>query len=333
LSLTADIDADGRDQFDLTDVPSNWVYLVTVAYDDLQFTSAADQISRAEPTVDMPVIVYEKSSDPALVNINQVHLIFSFGPETVEVNELYMINNLGTAVFVGESGDPDQGTVEFVLPAGALNVDFRRSFGSLQSFTPATEVIATDRGWADTLPLQPGHSGLSLLVSYQLPYRDGLTIAHPLPYRANNITAIVPEIGVRLSGDDWTVQGAEELPGGTYTSYIHSPATAGEALTLQLNGRPRFVTDAAGNVIATRNQTAELIIGSTVLLLALVVSAYTIRTWQNPAVALPGDRHALLQALAQLDDAYEANQINPRQYDRQRERLKAKLVALWQDDM
>ena len=249
------------------------------------------------------------------------------------MTELYIINNLGTAVFVGESGDPDQGTVEFMLPAGAQNVDFRRSFGTLESFTPAVEVIPTGRGWADTLPLQPGHNGLNVLVSYQLPYRDGLTIAHPLPYRANNITAIVPEVGVRLSGTDWAAQGTEELPGGAYTSYTHTPATAGEALTLQLNGRPRLITDAAGNVIATRNQTAELIIGSIALLITLVVATYTIRTWQNPKAALPDDRQALLQALARLDDAYEANRIRPGQYERQRKQLKAKLMAMWPNDV
>jgi mono/diheme cytochrome c family protein len=334
LSLETVVDADGHYQFDLTDVPSNWIYLITVTHDGLQFTSAADQISQAVPTLDLPVIVYEKSNDTTAVNIDQVHLILGFGQDIVEVSELYIINNLGTAVFVGESGDPAQGTVEFVLPAGAENVDFRRSFGSLESFTPAVEIISTDRGWADTLPLQPGHSGLSLLVSYQLPYRDGLTIAHPLLYRTNNITAIVPEVGVRLSGDDWTAQGVEELPGGTYSSYRYTPTAAGEALTLQLNGRPRLITDAAGNVIATRNQTAELIIGSTALLLAFTVAAYAIRTWRNPTAVRPEDykRHALLQALAQLDDAYEAHQITPRQYERQREQIKANLISFWPDN-
>jgi len=334
LSLSAAIDSDGRYQFELTEVPANWIYLITVTYDGLQFTSAAEQLSQAEPTLDLPVIVYEKSNNATAVNIDQVHMILSFGQDTVEVNELYIINNLGTAIFVGESGDPAQGTVEFVLPTGAQNVDFRRSFGNLESFTPAVEIIPTDRGWADTLPLQPGHSGLSLLVSYQLPYRDGLTIAHPLPYRTNNITAILPEGGVRLSGDDWTAQGTEELPGGTYTSYSHGPAAAGEALALQLIGRPRLITDATGNTIALRNQTAELVIGSTALLIALIIAAYTIRTWQNPTTApLLNNRDALLQALAHLDDAYEANQINPRQYERQREQLKAKLKALWPDNM
>ena len=333
LSLAATVDDNGHYQFDLTEVPPNWIYLITVTYDGLQFTSAPEQISQAEPTLDLPVIVYEKSNNPTAIHIDQVHLILSFGQDTIEVNELYIINNLGTAVFVGESGDPAQGTVEFVLPAGAQNVDFRRSFGSLESFTPAVEVIPTDRGWADTLPLQPGPSSLSLLVSYQLPYRDGLTIAHPLPYRTNNITAIVPEVGVRLSGDDWTAQGAEELPGGAYTSYSHAPTSAGEALALQLNGRPRLISDAAGNVIATRNQTAELVIGSIALLIALIVAAYTIRTWQNPAIAPLDNRHALLQALAHLDDAYEASQISPRQYERQREQLRAKLITLWQDNV
>ena len=329
LSQTAEIDADGRYQFTLNDVPPDWIYLISVDYGDLLFTSAADQLNSAHPTLDLPVIVYNKSSDTQTINIEQVHLILGFGEETVEVSELYMVRNGGTAVFVGQSGDPNNGTIEFTLPAAAQNVDFQRAFGNLSSFSPATEVIPTATGWADTLPLQPGSNGLSLLVSYQLPYRDGLTIAHPLAYDTNNITAIIPEVGVDLSGDNWTAQGTESLPGGTYASYTHPPLTAGEALTLMLDGRPSLITDAAGNTIATRNQTNELIIGSIGLLIAIVGATYTIRTWQNPA--LPNDRHALLQALAQLDDAYEAHQITPHQYQRQREQIKAKLIAIWQN--
>lgn len=329
LSLTAAVDADGRYQFDLTDVAPDWIYLISVDYNDLLFTSAADQIRRAQPTLDMPVIVYEKSSEATAVNIDQVHLIFGFGEEVVDVSELYVLNNVGTAVFVGETGNPDDGTVEFALPAGAQAVNFRRSFGNINSFTAAPEIIATDSGWADTLPLQPGSNAMTVLVSYQLPYRDGLTIAHPLPYRTNNITAIVPEVGVRLDGAAWTMQGSEELPGGIYTSYTHLPTTEGEALALQLNGRPNLVTDSSGNIIPIRNQTRELIIGSSALLIALAAAAYTVRTWQKPA--LPSSRAELLQTLAQLDDAYEAHQITPRQYEHQREQLKAKLITLWQE--
>ncbi|MCB8943928.1 MAG: c-type cytochrome [Ardenticatenaceae bacterium] len=331
LSLTAEVDANGRFQFDLTDVSPEWIYLVSVDYGDLLFTSSANQLNRAEPTLDMPVIVYDKNSDPRAIQIEQVHLIFSFGEEMVEVSELYIVRNLGTAVFVGESGEPDNGTIEFALPTGAQNIDFQRSFGNLSSFTPAMEIIPTETGWADTLPLQPGSGGLSLLVSYQLPYRDGLTIAHPLPYRTNNITAIVPEIGVDLSGENWSQQGAQTLPGGTYTSYVHTALTAGEALTLQLNGRPRLITDASGNTITVRNQTNELIIGSTALLIALAGAAYAVRTWQQNA--LPNNREALLQALAELDDAYEDHQITPSQYERQREQIKAKLLTLWQNNV
>ena len=331
LSLTTEVGDDGRYQFDLTDVPPDWIYLISVNYGDLLFTSAADQISRAQPSLDMPVIVYDKNSDPRAISIEQVHLILGFGEGIVEVSELYILRNLGTAVFVGQSGDPDNGTIEFVLPTGAQNIDFQRSFGNLSSFTPATEVIQTDTGWADTLPLQPGNNGLSLLVSYQLPYRDGLTIAHPLPYRTNNITAIVPEVGIDLSGDNWTAEGVQTLPGGTYASYTHTPLTAGEAMTLVLNGRPQVITDASGNTITTRSQTNELIIGSAALLIALAASAFTIRTWQNPT--LPDNPEALLQTLAQLDNEYEAHQISPRQYQRQREHLKAKLINLWPDKM
>jgi mono/diheme cytochrome c family protein len=328
LSQTAVINTDGSFQFDLEQVPPNWIYLVSVEYGDLTFTSSANQLNRAQPELELPVIVYDKTTDPATIGIQQLHLILSFGEEMVEVSELYIVSNLSTAVFVGETGDPDDGTVNFVLPTGAQNVDFQRSFGNFSSFTPALEVIPTDTGWADTLPVQPGSNGLTLLISYQLPYRDGLTIAHPLLYDTNTATVIIPDVGVRLSGDAWAAQGAEQLPSGEFYSYVHPAVIAGEALTLQLDGRPSQIADAAGNIIQARNENNELIIGSTVLLLVLIAAGFTVRSWQNPP--LSEDADALLQALADLDDAYEAEAINPRRYEQQREQIKAKLMQMWQ---
>ncbi len=323
LSLTTEVDADGRYQFDLSLVPPDWVYLVSADYSNVTFNSVPSQLSNDAPSAEMPIVVYDQTSDSSAITIPQIHIILSFGVGVVRVNELYFLENSGTAVFVGDSTTSDE-TLEIDLPAGAQNVNFRRSFGNVDSFAPAPEIIMTDDGWADTIPFQPG--GFSLLVSYELPYESGLTIAHPLAYPAGTITAILPDVGATL---DWVSDGIEQLSSGQFLSYTHDSIAVGEALVMELNGRPQLVTDQLGNTIQQRDTNTELIIGITLLAVALMGASLSIYRWRA-ADPLPAEKDGLLQALAELDNAFEAHEINGRQYQKQRQKLKIQLQKIWE---
>ena len=195
------------------------------------------------------------------------------------------------------------------------NVDFQRAFGNLSSFSPAMEVIPTETGWADTLPLHQA----TMVSAYSSVINSPTVMASPLPTRYSTAPTmsppIIPEVGIDLSGDNWTPEGAETLPGGTYASYTHTPLTAGEALTLVLNGPspPHHRRNRQHHRHPQPNQRThhrQHRSNPCPRRRRLPQSA----PWQNPA--LPNDRNALLQALAQLDDAYEDHQITPHQYEK-----------------
>ncbi len=330
LTLTTTVGADGSFSFDLTDVPPEWIYLVSTDYEGLTFNSQANQLSRATPELNMPIIVYDASSDPELVSIAQIHMILNFTQDNVQVSELYIFNNEGNAVFAGESGDPDEGTIEILLPAGATAVDFQRSFGTLENFGPAPEVIQTETGWADTLPLRPGEGTTSLLVSYELPYEDGLRLGHPLAYPTSAATAIMPDVGVDLSGEGWQSGGAQALPSGTYLTYVNNSLTEGDALSLELDGRARQLIDTQGNALLVRNDNQEMIIGLIAFGLALVAGVFLVRHWQGTtAVAGYTEKEELLQAIADLDNEFEAGEIDQDEYTQERQQLKEELKAIW----
>ncbi|MCP4362271.1 MAG: cytochrome c [Chloroflexi bacterium] len=331
LTMTTTVDSGGRYTFELTDVLPDWVYLATAEYNDLSFNSNAVQLSRENPELDLPIIVYDTSSDPDVVSIEQIHMILSFVPGGLQVSELYVFNNDANAVFVGETGNAIEGTVAIQIPAGAAEVDFRRAFGSLDNFVPAPEVIQTETGWADTLPLRPGTGSANLLVSYQLSYEDGLLLAHPLTYPLNNVTAILTDDNVTVGGDGWQSQGAQTTGGSTFISYMNSSLTGAEALSMELDGRPHQLSDSQGNTIATRNDTQELIIGLSAFGLALIAGLFLVRKWQMGEDTADDDAEAqaLLETIAELDDAYEAGDIGQSDYAQQREQLKADLIAIW----
>lgn len=331
LAMTTTVGTDGRYSFALSQVSPDWVYLVSTQYQGYSFSSGADQLNRADPTLELPVAVYEQTTDPAVIDIEQIHVILDFTSDQVQINELYIFGNQSQSLFVGETGQPDEGTVRFVVPAGAQDVTFQRAFGNLDSFLPATEIIQTETGWADTLPVRPGSGSVNLLVSYSLPYQDGMMVAHPVPYETNNISAIVPEVGITLSGDEWVNQGTQQVSGNVVASYTRAGLAVGEALNMRLNGRPTRVFDASGNVVLARNTTSELIVGSGVLLASLAAAVFLIRTWQTPQPAIGGSTiDDLLQAIADLDNAYENDEIDERRYTRQRKMLKSRLIDIWE---
>ncbi|MEW5986381.1 MAG: c-type cytochrome [Chloroflexota bacterium] len=340
LTLTATTTLDGRYHFDLAGVSPQWVYITTVHYDELNFTGAAGQLNRRQPDLDLPIIVYDPSSDPAAIQVDQVHVILQFTEDRLEVNELYLFRNSGNTVFVGATGNPQEGTVAFNLPPTAESPSFQRGLGSFEQFVPATEVIEIDSSWADTVPLQPGDNGLTLLVRYELPYEDSLTLAHLLPYPTAGANLILPEAGVRLVNDSqWTAEGQQTMAEGSFLTYSQVGLAAGSMLEISLEGRPRAVTTAEGNTALSRNQGQELAIGGAVLLVTVAAAVYVIRRWRqsaNEQLAMndeqwsaDDDPNALLQAIADLDDAYEAGQIAEPDYGRQREQLKEALKAVW----
>lgn len=352
-SETTTINEDGSFEFQVENVPSDWVFLADVAYGDLTFNSNAVQVSNIQPEAQMPLFVYNSTSDPSVVAVDRLHMILSFAENRLLVSELYVFSNVDSAVFVGESGDFNEGTIEVGLPAGAENVGFQRGFGtSLDSFIPATEFIQTGTGWADTVPLRPGSGSLNLLVSYDLPYDDSLMLAHPLPYPVSSASAIMADAGVTISDGSWVSQGAQTTSSGSFLSYVNTELVGADALSLTLDGRPSQITDAQGNVLPARNQTNELIVGGVALAAMLAVGFFLVQRWrmspvaQTDSVAIPSgpvaasprpvsrpqsdNKTALLQAIADLDDAFEAGELAEDEYQQQRRELKTQLTAVWE---
>jgi len=348
LTLTTTSDANGNFRFDVTDTPPDWVFIAGTSYDGLNFSSGADQLSRSRSTLDLPVTVFDKTTDGAAVSIAQLHAVLEFVEGQVQVSELYIFNNDRQAVFVGQSGDPAKGVVEVAVPEGAQSLAFQRSFGSMESFLPANDFVQTERGWADPLPLRPGAGALTLLVRYTLPYDDALSFAHPVFYNTATSTIILPDSGVAVTGEPWVEQPAQTFgQGQSFLNYSRAGLAPGETLTISLNGRPRVVSDAEGAAAINRNTTAELLIGAGALLLAAVAGVFIWRTWQGrradgeweeeeaeaPAVeaAAPvnSQRDELLRRIAALDDAFDAGQLPEADYQAQRAELKQQLAAVW----
>jgi hypothetical protein len=335
LNLSTSIDAQGGYRFDLTDVPPDQFYRVAVWYEGAEFGSDFGSFDAADPELELPITVFETSTDPSTLSIERLHQILTFFEGGVAVNELYVVNNNSNTVFVGESGDAEQGTFEIALPQGAQDISFQRAFGSINDFIPANELVSTGRGWADTFPLRPGPSSSILLASYVLPYEDGVTFSHPVLYSTSAVNLVLPNAGVSLvDEEDWIVMGQQSMGSTQVSNFSKSNLPAGTVVTVNLQGKPEIAPASSGSI--SLDNRSELLIGIGAAALVIAVVGIFIWRWrQEPepaAIYEDYSREELLQAIADLDDEYELGRIGKDRYHREREELKGELVALWEEE-
>jgi len=331
LTMSQTLNADGFYIFELNDVPQDWFFRVSLTHDDVEFGSDFGQVTFDQPELDLPVTVYDKTSDPSRITVQQMHTFLDFSADQLTVSELYVVSNEDNSVFVGESGDPAEGTFEFSVPEGAEQLIFQRGFGSIDSFIPATEIIETESGWADTLPLRPGPGTLTLLVQYSLPYDGEAVLSHPLNYATFSVNLVLPEVGVTLDeSNGWVNGGTQAMEGGSVTSYQQLALPADSELVLNLEGQPRASGSSTTNLVS--DNVLELAIGFGVALLVAGIAAVVIRRWRLDSADEPLDRDELLQEIADLDDAYEAGEISEADYHLEREAILADLKAVWEAD-
>jgi mono/diheme cytochrome c family protein len=330
LTQATTVSADGRYHFDLTDASPAWFFRVQVNYQGMDFAGDFGQLSHTRPNLELPLTVYDTTTDPGALRFEQIHLVVEIVGNEMQINELYVVSNLGDAVFVGESGDPDQGTVRFGLPPEAAGLNIQRGFGSFESFIPINEVTLTNDGWAATLPVRPGQGSLTLLARYSVPYRNNLELNHPLHYDTAGITLVMRDVGVRLSGDGgWIDHGQQMIGGEPFISYRRTSLPAGSTLDMSFSGRSRLA-------MLLQDQGAALAVGAGTLLLVVALAAYVTRSWRREPEeteweAAEADADELLQAIAELDDAYEQGEITETDYRREREDLKAALRDAWSE--
>jgi len=332
-SDTTTLDPDGAYLFELADVPQDWFYRVSLFYDEMEYGSNVGRLHYLNTALELPVVVFEKSTDSSAVVVDQLHVVIEFSADYIEVGEFYVISNSGDSLFIGESGNPDAGTIKFYLPEGAESPLFQRIFGGIDQPVPATEIFSDGETWYDTLPLQPGESGMTLLVNYRLPYGDEVTISHPVAYPVLSAVLVMESIGPELvAGNAWQSMGEQALGDGTYVAFGHGEVKKGEELSFTVEGkvkRPAASTDSKFQL----GSTGEIALGGAGLLAVVAIAYLVIRSWRAKRESdEPYSKDELVAAIAALDDEFEAGEIEATEYEEERALLMDDLKTVWSSE-
>ncbi len=322
FTRTVTSDAGGQFAFDQLDPSPTTMYAIQTQYLKAYYTSDPLTFAHGGVTLTVPITVYETTTDAAAVRVEQMHMFFDFAPGSTTVGQLFIASNSGDRAYMG----PDGTSLHWSLPPGATNVRFQDGeLGGRYQSTPG--------GLADTEAIAPGMGTAQILVSYDLPY-DGtrLDISLPMAYPVKSVNVLVPESGPKLTSPQLTSAGSRQTQGGNMLNYVGGNLAAGTSLALQISGAANAPAT-SGTPSGSAGAPWVLIAGAALLLVAVGIVAFVWLRQQREAVEekvedSEAQREELLDALAELDDDFDAGRVAEADYHQQRAELKAELVEL-----
>ncbi len=330
--LTTDgaLQSDGSFTFAGVEAPVGRAFNVSVVYLGTKYGSEVLFAEDGKNTLDLPVTVYDTSTDASGLVADQLHFLLDFStPDVVTVIEFYVVSNPGTKSVVGASeGAP---VLQFNLPAGYSNLQFQD--GALGG-----RYLQTADGFADTMSVTPGSQQYQLAYAFDLPYVKSNFISGPAVEFTQQFNmpvstfSVLAQPGIKVTGENLTDSGVQDMGGTQFQVYQSTGFVAGKTLTLKISGAPQ--TSAAAAPAAGADSTRNILIGVGVLGLVLIgLGGYLFwrdrRAQDDSAVDEEefASEDEILDAIIALEDQFKAGNISEDAYRARRAELKALLKA------
>jgi len=323
---TTRLNPDGTYVFPNVEMPVGRVFMTTVEYQQATYGSDIGVVEEGLSSIELPITVYETTTDASLLRADRLHLFFEFvDSQTVRVIELYIISNpTGKTLVAAEEGEP---TIRFNLPEDASNLEFQD--GALGG-----RYVEVPGGFGDTISIQPGSGSYEALFAYLMPYDRKLDLNLKMPLPVDAVVILVPEGDINIKSDMLVDGGVRDVQGTQYRSFSGSSLQTGAELSLTLTGRP---SSSAPSISA--GSSTNLIVGLSAFGVALILAGVWLyrRTRREaedtnlpaePAVQSGESRETLMDAIIALDDLYKSGQLPEEAYLQRRAELKARLKEI-----
>jgi hypothetical protein len=299
-------------------------YVATTSYQDRTFSSEMITGAPSSAVLELPITVYETTSDPAAISMNSVVAQISASANSLQVAQILSFSNPTDRVFsLDETVNGDlHPSVSIALPEGARILN---TAGETERY-----VLSSDGTTLfDTQPVYPGRDHI-VHVIYTLPYDGRRRVEMPLVYPLEGSVRLLVEPGsIRVSSEQLPPLGREtmgnlvvetygadlSLPAGATLGYEISGSAANQTTVSQPNNLLPYVLIAAGS-------------------LSILVSAalYYLGRRTPPAAGDTRLKQMLVEQIAELDELNQNGQIDAAAYKVQRKKLKARLSSLMKDE-
>ncbi len=332
----ASTDAQGMFRFEGLPTGGAWSALAAVDYAGVEYQSKELDLA-VSSDLNGDIAVYETTIDDSALTVEGGHLIVEMGQGQLELTELVVIDNRGDRSYVGsEEVIPGRrATARIPLPAGATDAAF-------SSPEAAAAMIRTGKGFVDTRPVIPGQQ--HYVLSYALPC-EGSTynLLKPVAYQTASMDVLIAAPGAEIDAPALERLGTQEASGASYLHLAGRSLARGTDILIRFSGlgqaipRPApVVRGAQPPAGASGGGPWQYLAGLLALGALLPATLIYLRReepvgWPAPggaASALEVGREQMLTGIAELDERYEAGDLDESSYRRQREEAKKALLSL-----
>jgi len=329
ITQTTTLAGDGSYLFEEVDMPAGRVFMALVEYNEAMYGSDIGVVQPDVLSLELPIEVYETTTDDSVINVDRLHLFFEFVDEnTLRVIQLYIMSNISDKTLVASADD--QPTVKFRVPDGAQNLEF-------QDGILGERYIVTEDGFGDSVAVRPGAGTYEVLYAFDIPYDGKFDLSQELDYPVNAVVILMPEGDVKIKSDNLQDEGLRDVQGSQYRVYNGSMLPAGENLELAISGKP-----GGRGFSLSSGSTTSAIIGLAAFGFALIVAGVWLyqrsrisngerAADDKPPTAVAGDTtetesaETLMDAIIALDDLYKEGEIPEDAYIKRRTDLKERL--------
>ena len=314
LVLSTTTGADGGFAFSAVPYVAGRQFLVSTRYADLNYSSDLLNFEHGSAVNNVRLAVFDVTADPSVIKVEQMHISVSRAANTgmVDVAEMFLVSNSSDRVYVPATGP----VLEVPLPTGAtaINLDSQRQGLDLAEGAQAVRLNSA---------IRPGKNATQFSFSFHLPGALPLAFEQKLGYRVKALNVFVPNATMTVQGTQLSDAGVQTLPSGAQRAYAAQDLASGEVVSFQVRG----LGGSGVNAWWAAMVGPALPIAALALVVVLGAGLYWQRRLWLP-VNEPNRADALVQAIADLDDAHEAGQLDAQPYQHQRARLKQELAAL-----
>jgi mono/diheme cytochrome c family protein len=309
LSLDGPVNPDGTYAFENVAIPVNRIFVAEVNEGNITLQSEFAIVEEGAGSVSIPALtLYAATEDTSALVMDEVHLIFEYGTDSIQVYGIYSFRNPGSEIIVVPQSDT--GEIPFIqFPKGAFSPGFEPTQDSEQ-FMP------TDSGFA----IPPSENAYQLIAFSSIALSDELDFSQSFVTPVDSITIFTP-VGVKLESTHLTDLGVQTIQNFTYQVYQAPPVTAGDSLDAVITGSPE---DAA----TTTRSNNGLIIGAVAFGVALVLAGLWMyrRDRSTKVEEAPADEfdstEQVMDAIIALDDLHGRKKISEKAYQKKRAELK-----------
>jgi mono/diheme cytochrome c family protein len=284
---------------------------VTTNYAEVRYLSQIIQIKGTETQVNLPLQIFETTTDPGAIRVATWHVFFQVKQAgRVQVGELLNFSNEGDRTFIAPQ--PGEATVEIPLPPGATNLQF--DDGAL-----GERYLATAQGFAHTASVRPGVQALSVLFSFDLPLAGRLNFTQTARYPVEAVNVLAPNGVLEVTSQQLAGPQTQNVEDATYLIYTAAALPAGDDLALTL---------APAN---PNTNLPRLALGGLALFAVIALGGWWFGLRKKSKATAPAStarREELIQALAQLDERLAGGALSEADHHTQRAKLKAEALRV-----